>query len=232
MEEKSKKNYAHLQKQYQSRITLAKNGQESYRNNDFKNAIKYYNLYLKLLAEINDVKVENLSPKFFDLATQGSEIFLISQIYWDLAKLYDMAPQLKRELIHSLNKYVEFSLNYPFQVVNAESLRRFVRKGKCQNLESFQETYKRMYITSKMCYIASSTFGHDHPITEQYRHLKLKLLKMPGGELFVDHYYRHSPGFVNFLEKHQNFKYYFHQLLFKPLLRSLAKFCLPLILKK
>ncbi len=221
---------AHLQKQYQTRITLAKNGQEAYRNNDFKNAIKYYNLYLKLLADINNVRVEQLSPSFFDTKTQGSEIFLISQIYWDLAKVYDLTPQLKNELLHALNKYVEFSLNYPFQVVNAESLRRFIRKGKCKNVESFQETYKRIYITSKMCYVASMAFGFDHPTTEKYRHLKLKLVKFKAGQWFVDAYYRFSPRLVAYLDSHPRLAHFFNKILVRPLLSSLAKFLLPRIM--
>ncbi|MFZ4712873.1 MAG: hypothetical protein ACOYL6_04130 [Bacteriovoracaceae bacterium] len=231
MEEK-KRNVAQLQKQYSTRITLAKNGQEAYRATDYKNAIKYYNLYLKLLADVNDITVDKLSPKYFDKSTQSSEMFLISQIYWDLAKLYDMSSaQYKRDLIHSLNKYVEFSLNFPFQVVNAESLRRFIRKGKAHNPECFQDTYKQIYITSKMCYFASSAFGFDHPITEQYRHFKLTLLKFPGGEGFVDLYYRYSPSLVNYFDQHLKTKYFFHNLLLKPLLRTLAKFLLPRIIR-
>ena len=230
--EERKKNYAHLQKQYSTRITLAKNGQEAYRNNDFKNAIKFYNLYLKLLAEINDVKADQLSPKHFDKETQSSEMFLISQIYWDLAKLYDMTPHLKKELLHCLNKYVEFSVNFPFQVVNAESLRRFIRKGKAQNPEAFQETYKRIYITSKMCYFATSTFGFDHPTTQQFRLFKLRLLKYKVGHVFVDYYYRYSPRLVAFFEHHQFMKSLIHQFIFRPSLSFLAKFILPRIMKK
>jgi hypothetical protein len=230
--EERKRNYAQLQKQYSTRITLAKNGQEAYRNHDFKNAIKFYNLYLKLLAEINDVKVDQLSPKHFDKETQSSEMFLISQIYWDLAKLYDMTPHLKKELLHSLNKYVEFSVNFPFQVVNAESLRRFIRKGKSQNPEAFQETYKRIYITSKMCYFASATFGFDHPTTEQFRFFKLELLKYKTGHLFVDLYYRYSPRLVSFFNNHLFLKKIFHEFIFKPTLSFVAKFILPRIMKK
>jgi hypothetical protein len=230
--EERKKNYAQLQKQYSTRITLAKNGQEAYRNNDFKNAIKFYNLYLKLLAEINDVKVDQLSPKHFDKETQSSEMFLISQIYWDLAKLYDMTPHLKKELLHCLNKYVEFSVNFPFQVVNAESLRRFIRKGKAQNPEAFQETYKRIYITSKMCYFASATFGFDHSTTQEFRHFKLTLLRTKIGHRFVDYYYRYSPQIVDYFETKPIMKKFVHQLFFLPVLSFLAKFVLPRIMKK
>ena len=53
MEEKNNQHSLHLQKQYQVRITIAKQGQESYHTSDFKNAIKFYNQYLRLLAEIN-----------------------------------------------------------------------------------------------------------------------------------------------------------------------------------
>ncbi len=231
MEDK-KRNITHLQKKYQTRITLAKTGQEAYQGKDFKNAIKFYNLYLKLLADINDVKIENLSPKFFDRETQSSEVFLISQIYWDLAKLYDMSSNMRREMLHCLNKYIEFSMNYPFQVVNAESLRRYLRKSKCQNQDAFQEAYKKLHVSSKMCFVATYTFGFEHPKTEQFRHFKLFLLKTKFGEKLVEIYYQYSPKIVIFLENNYYCGRFCHKVFLKPSLSLFAKLFLPTIIKK
>lgn len=220
-----------LQKQYQSRITIAKQGQECVQKADFKNAIKYYNQYLKLLAEINHIEVQQLSPKYFDLKKQGSEMFLISQIYWDLSKIYDLAPNLRREFIHALNKFTEFSVNYPFQVVNAETLRRFIRRGRCKNIADFQETYKKISVTSKMCFIATSTFGEEDLRTNVLRSFKSLLSQNELGIKFIQEYYHYSPKLLGWLSTHPNIERQLNHFFFKPLLTLLAKFLHPHILK-
>lgn len=226
-----KKNTAALQKQYQQRITLAKHGQEAYQQNDYKNAIKYYNQYLKLLSDINGIEMNVLSPKYFDKTTQSSEMFLISQVYWDLAKVYDQSTQLRKEFLFSLNQFLLFSINNSFQVVNAETLRRFIRKGRCKNLADFKAAYQKIYITSKMCYVASFAFGHYHPTTVTLRKFKLTLAKLPWGESFIDLYYRYSPILVKFCEHYPRLGSSLRFLFFRPALSLFSKIYLRLIIK-
>jgi hypothetical protein len=228
---RSQASLAQLQRQYQSRITIAKQGQECVQKNDLKNAIKYYNQYLKLLSEINNIEPHHLSPKYFDPKSQGAEIFLISQIYWDLAKIYDLAPNLKKEFIHSLNKFAEFSLNFPFQVVNAETLRRFIRRGKCKNLSDFQETYKKISIASKMCFVATNTFGDTDIRTNIFRSFKPLLAQNSLGLSFIEQYYHYSPKLLGWFERHPKMANFFTYYLIRPFLTLLAKFLEPHILK-
>lgn len=226
-----KKNTAALQKQYQQRITLAKHGQEAYQGGDYKNAIKFYNQYLKLLSDINGIEITALSPKYFDKATQSSEMFLISQVYWDLTKIYDLSSQLRKEFLFSLNQFLIFSLNNSFQVVNAETLRRFIRKGKCKNIADFKAAYQKIYITSKMCYVASFAFGPNHQTTKTLRLFKLDLVQFPGGAYFIDAYYRCSPTLVKFCQHYPSIGHPMSFLFFKPVLSLFSKIYLRLIIK-
>lgn len=231
MEQAPKKNNAGLQKQYQQRITLAKHGQEAYHKADYKNAIKFYNQYLKILADINGVDATELGPKFFDKGTQSSEMFLISQVYWDLAKLFDVSPQLRREFLFSLNQFINFSINNSFQVVNAETLRRFIRKGKCKNLGDFKAAYQKIYITSKMCFVATYAFGDTHPTTVSLRKFKLQLFKIPFGETAVEKYYRFSPALVNFCQTYPPLGRLLTYFFFRPALSLFSKIYLRIIIK-
>lgn len=54
-----------LNKRYQSRVTIARLGQESMAQKDYMNAIKYYNQYLKIIADIHEVEIYELSPALF-----------------------------------------------------------------------------------------------------------------------------------------------------------------------
>lgn len=231
MDQAPKKNTSALQKQYQQRITLAKHGQEAYQKADYKNAIKFYNQYLKVLSDINGIEVTSLSPKYFDRATQSSEMFLISQIYWDFTKIYDLSPQLRGEFLFSLNQFANFSLNNSFQVVNAETLRRFIRKGRCKNIGDFKAAYQKIYITSKMCFVATYAFGETHPTTDHLRQFKRSLSDLPCGEAFIRNYYRFSPSLVQFCQNYPFIGKNLRLLFFRPALSLFSKIYLRLIIK-
>lgn len=231
MEQAPKKSNPALLKQYQQRITLAKHGQEAYAKSDLKNAIKFYNQYLKILADINSIEVTELNPKYFDKVTQSSEMFLISQVYWDLTKVYDQSTQLRREFLFCLNQFLLFSVNNSFQVVNAETLRRFIRKGKCKNMADFKAAYQKVYITSKMCFVATYAFGDTHPTTQVLRQFKLQLFQWPMGNFLIEKYYRFSPLLVKFCQNNpllgRNLSHFF----FRPTLSLFSKIYLRLIIK-
>lgn len=222
--EKPKKNILALQKQYQQRITLAKHGQDAYVKGDLKSAISFYNQYLKVLADINDTDINHLAPMHFDKKTQSSEMFLLSQIYWDLAKLYDLSPSLRKEFLLSLSQFANFSLNTSFQIVNAETLRRFIRKGRCKNIDDFKKTYEQISIASKMCFIATHTFGDDHIVTHKLRVFKSSLLNQSRNAWIIERYYYFSPRLIKFLQNHKKFDEFSQKYLFRPLLTWFSHF--------
>ncbi|MBT3979957.1 MAG: hypothetical protein HOE90_01315 [Bacteriovoracaceae bacterium] len=198
----ARKKLEDLNKKYQTRITVARQGQEAYSTQDYVNAITYYNQYLKIIAEVKGADMATLRPKHFE-KRDTSEMLLISHIYWDLAKIYDLTPHLKTELRRVLDQFSTFTINQPYQIVNSEMLRKFIKKGRMVNDKIFQESYKKIQVSSKKCFIATYAFGCDAPTTNRLRLFKSFVMRRPMGFVLVDHYYRISPHLINFFQQNE-----------------------------
>jgi len=104
-EKKRKEQFA--ERVYQERFKLLKKGQEFYAANDIQSAVQYYSQYLNALAGYHGIDESKLSPKHIKKSDEDiSELFLISHVYWDLAKAYDRSPKLLRESSRCLNPVI------------------------------------------------------------------------------------------------------------------------------
>ncbi len=218
-----KKNLDALNRRYQQRISVAKQGKIAMEANDFLNAIKCYNTYFKIIADVKEVSDKRINPGLFSPDTELSEMMLISHIYWDLAKIYDRTPHLAKEFSRCLSQFSSFTIGHPYQIVNSEMLRRYIRSGKALNKKEFQDTYQRIYVNSKKCYIATHCFGPEHQYTNTIRAIKPILFKTYMGHAFVDSYYRLSPFLVGFLKKHPYIDVFFTKLFARPVLTLFSK---------
>lgn len=196
-----KKNIQALNKKYQQRFTYTRHAREASIQGDFINAIRHYNEYLKIMADIHDVDPFTITPAIFDPKKNISEILLVSQIYWELAKIYDMTPKLQGEFTKALNQFVIFTINQPFQVVNAELLRKHLRKPHIKNSIEFQAAYDKIFIESDKCYISTFCFGSDHEITNSLREFKNGLSKSKSGKIAIAKYYYYSKILIEVSER-------------------------------
>ena len=118
-----------LQKRYGQRITTAKQGREYFLKKDYPNAVKKYHEYLGILSELNELEdIFQLGPKHFDPRKQVTEMLLISHVYWELSRTYEMIEKFQPQFDKSLNQFVRFTVNQPYQVFNAEMLRKYIKK--------------------------------------------------------------------------------------------------------
>ncbi len=194
MEEK--KNLKQLNARYAQRITLVKLGKEAYNNQNFMQAIKQYNGYLKILAEVKEVSENLLNPDLFDKEKDMSELMLISHLFFDLARIYDNAPNLEMEFQRCLQKFIDFTVNSKYQVFNGEMLRKYLRRKQVRHKKDFDAAYKKIFISSKKCFIATYCYGEEHPITVNLRLFKNKLIQFPFGVSLVRLYYLYSSSWV------------------------------------
>ena len=214
-----------LQKKYGQRITIARQGREAFLQKDYINASKKYSEYLGILADLKDLDdIYRLSPTHFDKKREITEMLLISHIYWEIARINETTPRLQKTYHKALSQFIKFTANQPYQVLNAEMLRKFIKKNKnSPQLPSLNEAYSQIFVQSKKCYIASMSLGFDHEHTQTLRLFKLKILKFSIGRKFVEYYYRFSPSFVSYCERHVGF-YRIMDFFIKPTLITLAKF--------
>ncbi|MGK0367172.1 MAG: hypothetical protein ACI9QD_000306 [Thermoproteota archaeon] len=210
-----------LQKRYQKRFTFTRMAKEASKEGEYVTAIRYFNEYLKTMADINDVDPFEIPPTIFDQERDISEMLLVSQIYWELTKIYDMTPKLHSEFTKSLNQFIRFTVNQQYQVVNAEILRKHLRSPNINNAEEFRAAYDQIFIESSKCYISTFCFGIDHNITNTLREFKKELIEFKIGLSFVKIYYYLSPILIKFLSKRNLLKSIFVTIS-KPFLFSTA----------
>ncbi len=220
-----------LKHKYDNRITIAKFGKESFDAGDYGNAIKKYTEYLEIQAEVLECKdIYSLSTDKFDPRSDLTEMLMISHIYFELARVYDSNEKFHDEAKRCLDRFIHFSANQPYQVVNSELIRKYVKKSRLKLLGDFQNAYHQIYIQSKKCFVVTHCYGETHKITQDYREFKDWMLEYRLGHQFIQNYYTYSPKLIEFCQ-HYPLSSAFFVLPFKFTLGLIAKFVLPHILK-
>lgn len=209
MEPEERRRSLELQSKYNARITIAKNARLAFAAKNYPVAAKQYTEYLSVLSHARDIEdIYALSPKDFDEKTPVSELLLISHVYWDLSKMYESSPKLAENYSKALNQFVKFTANQPYQVLNSEMVRKYIRKKKRtksvnQELVKITETYQEIFSQSKSCFVATYCFGQDHYKTNVLRDFKSELLRWPFGANVVGYYYRISPKLINIAQSNK-----------------------------
>ncbi len=183
---------------YRKRLTVLRKAQEFSRADDIPKAVQQYNLYLNSLARFFDVKEEELNPNLFNQDRDITELLLISQVYWDLAKAYDRSPKLALESVRCLNQFAKFTQGFKYQYVNAQMLKKYIRGRLPHNIKAFESTYEKIRVEGKGCYVASCLYGADDFKTMRLRNYRDHVLQHHrAGRAFISLYERYSPLLVD-----------------------------------
>lgn len=178
-------------KVYRERLKILKKAQEYSQADEIPKAVELYGQYLNALALFFKTDEQKLSPKLFDQEKDLAELFLISHVYWDLAKAYDRSPNLHLESIRCLDQFVNFTIGFKYQYANARTIKAFIRKRSAHNPSAFKQAYERIQIESKGCFISTELYGKSHPVTESLREFKLWSQRSNLGLNFIKFYYNH-----------------------------------------
>lgn len=220
--ERKLKKIKHL---FDKRITIAKEGREAFTRKDYVVAAQKYHEYLNIYAEYNGVDtIFKLTPQMFDKKTQVSEMFLVSQIYWDLSRINEMTPKLTENYRKSLYQFVKFTINQPYQVLNAEMLRKYLKKTKNSNhpgREDLSKAYQDIYVQSNKCFIATYLFSENDPVVNTLRVFKRDISKSTLGTRFIVFYYKYSEKIISMVETSTISKFFFKKII-RPALSSFA----------
>ena len=191
----------YILKLHQNRFKELRRGQEHLQDGELSEAAECYSRYLSTLAKFFEVEKEELKPELFDPEKDLRELLLISNVYWDLAKIYDKNSRLEHQMIKCLEQFIRFTSGYKYQYANARMIKNYLKRGKARHAQSFKSAYEKIKLESGSCFISTYCFGTSHPITLQLRLLKRDALKSSFGNFGVDLYYRFSPGIVDFFER-------------------------------
>jgi hypothetical protein len=221
-----------LKHRYENRVTVARYGKESLDAGDYGNAIRKFTDYLAIMAEVKEVRdIYELRVQHFDSKKELTEMLMISHIYFEMARLYDAVPKFHGDAQKCLDQFVAFTANQPFQVVNSEMIRKYLKKSVFKNPEIFRHAYQQIYVQSKKCYVVTFCYGDTHPITRECREFKDWLLDRSWGQELVRRYYVSSSVIVPIFERSPVLRF-FGKSLGKPAVLLFSKIFLPAILKK
>lgn len=204
---------------YKDRLKVLRHAQEYSQSGEIPKAVEKYTHYLAILATYYKTEEARLTPKLFDQDKDLTEMLLISNVYWDLAKAYDRSPRLQKECVRCLSQFVTFSLGYKYQHVNAQMLKKFLRSKKAHNKKAFQQALDRLNVESKACYVATHAYpNNEYDILTILRKFKLDLLRFKLGKEFVTHYYCYSPLLIKHLSSNKFIDTIVNKVILKPLI--------------
>lgn len=199
---------------YKNRLDFIKQGQMYENKGELVSAIAVYEKYFDVVARWNNVEKERLTPDMFKKLTKDGEvnekendlheIFLISLVSWNLARIYAYSDKEKylEQLKIMLDRFVLFSIGYKFQFLNCETIRKYLNKVQGPQEKLMQEAYQQLRVHSKRCYIATYCYGEDHINLDILRSFRDQKLNNKFGQFFVNSYYKTSPALINILKKH------------------------------
>lgn len=221
-----------LNHKYNNRITIARHGKEAFDNGDFAVALSYYKEYLQTVAQVKEAGTDAFSirPSHFTPEKDLTEMLMISQLYLELARIFDAVPKYKDEVKKSMDQFLSFTVNQPYQVINSELLRKQIKRSRFKNYEIFHDYYQQIAVQSKKCYIVTFSLGDQHPVTQDYRLFKEWLLQYRWGQELVRQYYLYSSRLVERWETNESM-HFVGKYFLAPVLTLFSKTLLRRIIK-
>lgn len=191
------------QEMLKKRMEIAKEGARLFAGGRTIESVKKYQQYLLILEMWKKCGRDGLTPDLFDSKKDLYEIVLISGVFWDLSKLYDLSKKSDRigDLVGVLNKFVAFSKGFPHQPLSAEALRRFLSSGRCIHKDEFKDAYKM--ISLEKCFITAELLPwlNQNDLDQLRAFRENKLRKSIAGRLSIRVYETLSPGLAKLLRK-------------------------------
>lgn len=220
-----------LKRRFDNRITTARFGKESLDGGDYAGAIQRWTEYMNTVAETKNLKdYTELRISHFDPKRDMTEMLMMSHVFFEMARIYDAIPKFHDDSKKCLDLFVHFSANQPYQVVNSELVRKFLKRNAFKHPEAFMKAYQQIFVQSKKCYVVTFCYGSDHEITQQFRLFKDWLLESPSGQTLVRRYYNYSSTAVLRWE-HSKLMHLLARFILRPALLLFSKVVLPLIIK-
>ncbi len=193
---------------FKRRVELARLGVDKFGSAKAAESVGAFESYIRLVEEMKKVKEGGLTPSHFDKKLDLPEMLLISGMYWDLAKVYDRAVPSKNSIAKMnlcLEKFVIFSKKMPYELICAETLRKYVYNDKATHKDAFLKHYKKL--TDGRCFIASAVYEHLHRDTfdtlRWYRDFRLNRSFL--GKGIIHSYYAVGPLLANWVERWPHF---------------------------
>lgn len=197
----------HRMQLWKSRVSLIKKARLHMGQKAYSEAAISYEKYLKILSIVFDLKKgQLLTPQLFKESARTTELTVVTSVYWDLVRIYDSHDKYaerQQTAAKQLAVFVRFTPIYPDIIKKAESF-----AGKARNGHVIKQFLKAAAESRPRCFIATAAF--EGPYAWEVQALRFyrdhSLRQTWGGRKFIRLYYRHSPKFASFLDRHPRLK--------------------------
>lgn len=194
----------HRQDLWRVRLDVVRQGRACFQNRDYAGAALLYEKYLKIVSLALDKEKNSMTAK--DFSDNTKEITIIVSTLWDLMLIYDSHPKFapqQKETAEVLSRFLRFSPLYNTLIRKAE-----VQVGQAKNSANFRYLLKLCDASASRCFIANAAFEtRTDPAVQQlcqWRDLHLRHSWL--GRRFITFYYRHSPHWALWLQRHPRLK--------------------------
>ncbi|MCM2280222.1 MAG: hypothetical protein NDI61_00090 [Bdellovibrionaceae bacterium] len=190
---------------WRNRVALIKQAKQLMVSKLFSDAAVSYEKYLRILEVVYERKPGELSPDLFSNGARKQELTVISSVYWDLMRIYDVNPRYRDRQLKAAEKLAEFSRFTPV-------LPNLIKKAEAQtrqakNPDAYKHFLKLINAKRARCFIATAAFeGHSPEVMILCRFRDEVLRSTAIGRRLTLLYYRFSPPVADFLDAHPGFK--------------------------
>lgn len=203
---------------WKSRMNLIKQAKQLMAQKLYSDAAVAYEKYLRILELVLEKEVGALSPDLFSNEAGKQELTVITSVYWDLMRIYDVNDRYKERQMKAAAKladFARFTPIFPNLIRKAEAQTRSAK-----NPEAYRHFIQLASEKRGRCFIATAAFnGHTREVETLCRFRDEILLPRPWGRFFIRSYYFISPKIAAILDANPEFK--------PPVRKALAKvaFC-------
>jgi len=187
---------------WKSRVNLIKQARDLMNQKAYSEAAVSYEKYLRVLEIIYSKKSGELNPEIFSNSKRSKEMTVITSVYWDLLRIYDMSPRYgdrQKKAAAQLARFVKFSTIYSDIIKRADS---FARTAK--NPDIIRGFLRSAGGVRGKCFIATAVYGNDPYAPEVMllrRYKDLVLRKSPSGRTMIYFYYYLSPPIAKIVKR-------------------------------
>jgi hypothetical protein len=185
------------------RMELARAGIAAAQNKQIEIAVKAFQSYIRILEEAKGVREGGLIPANFDRSREMAEMLMLSGVYWDLVKIYDMTKSQDRQRVFHryLEKFILFSKGMPYQALCTEMVRKYLNNEKPFHRSEFKNAFRML--GGNTCFVASSLVDViDEPTLPRLRAFRDQVLRIhPRGRKFIAWYYKKGPSLADRIDQ-------------------------------
>jgi hypothetical protein len=187
---------------WKSRITLLRKARNLMKKKVYGEAALAYEKYIKILENIFEAKLEDLSPEKFKEKAATKELTVACSVFWDLIRIYDANDKYKQKQLIVAQKLGQFAPYTPMLVEMIKQAEAFKRRSR--NADVIGKLLRQMANRRTRCFIATSAFNYNIEATEVVYLQNWRddfLLKSFVGFYFVKLYYLISPILARALDQ-------------------------------